>query len=332
LHLFLLGAGFDIDATREARPICGSSICVGRYEIDCSYPLIADVLKLCFGLNALPAGKSVEDLFADAEEAGNYQPMKLLVDRLMEADYRIAQRLATSESPNSYREFFRRFSDAQILTFNYDSLPEIFLSQEGRWCPEDGYGAPVLTELAFGMTPAPHARSSSCVIHLHGSACVFTIESEILGDPAAGVAELVLREEPRYAFDPDSISHCFPRWRRVMSRTGHVSIEERVIAPVPDKGKGLKKPFIRQSYASALELIRQIGSVTVIGYSFNPHDRASCAPLLDALKQTADRTLVLVSPQARELGTRVSTDYPELRVHPVEKTFGQWAADSFRVP
>lgn len=138
--------------------------------------------------------------------------------------------------------------------------------------------------------------------------------------------------EPLYAFDPDSISHCFARYRRMMSRTGYVSIKERVIAPVPDKGAGLKEPFIRQSYARAVELIRQIGTVTVIGYSFNPYDGASYARLLDALKQTADRRLVLVSPQAGELVKRISMEYTEIRVHPVEKTFGQWAADSFRVP
>lgn len=88
-----------------------------------------------------PTGKSVEDLFAEALQASNYKPMEMLVDRLMEADYRIAQKLATSGgSSNSYREFFQTFKDAQFLTFNYDSLPEIFLSQDGRWRPEDGYG------------------------------------------------------------------------------------------------------------------------------------------------------------------------------------------------
>ena len=63
----------------------------------------------------------------------------------------------------------------------------------------------------------------------------------------------------------------------MMSRTGRVSIEERVIAPVPDKSEGLKEPFIRQSYASPIELIRQIGTVTAIGYSFNQNDHASYA-------------------------------------------------------
>lgn len=77
-----------------------------------------------------------------------------------------------------------------------------------------------------------------------------------------------------------------------------------------------------------------VGGVQKTGmeYSFNPYDRVSYSLLLDALVQTADRKLVLVSPHARELVNRVSMEYTELRVHPVEKTFGQWAADSFRLP
>ena len=71
LSLFLLGAGFNIDATREAGAVCGTSIHVGPYQIDCGYPLVADVLKLCFGLDNVPTGKSVEDLFAEALQAGN---------------------------------------------------------------------------------------------------------------------------------------------------------------------------------------------------------------------------------------------------------------------
>ena len=133
----------------------------------------------------------------------------------MEADYRIAQELASPESSNSYRDFFGKFNGAQFLTFNYDSLPEIFLSQDGRWQPEDGYGVPVSVELAFGANPLQIAKSDSAVIHLHGSACVYTIESEIVGSPVGGgIAQLVRRVEPLYAFDPDSISHCFPRYRQ----------------------------------------------------------------------------------------------------------------------
>jgi hypothetical protein len=52
--LFLLGAGFNIDATHEAGPVYGNSIYAGHYRIDCGYPLVADVLKLCFRLDRLP--------------------------------------------------------------------------------------------------------------------------------------------------------------------------------------------------------------------------------------------------------------------------------------
>ncbi|MGA2481538.1 MAG: hypothetical protein ABSF92_00290 [Candidatus Acidiferrales bacterium] len=330
MRLFLLGAGFNIDATREAGPVYGNSINVGLYRIDCGYPLVADVLKLCFRLDQPPTGKSIEDLFSEASQAGNYEPMEKLVDRLMEADYRIAQKLALPESSNSYQRFFEKFGDAQFLTINYDSLPEIFLAQNGRWYPEDGYGVLVKTELAFGVKLPPNAKSASFVIHLHGSACVYTIESEIVGNPVGGIARLVHCAEPLYAFDPNSISHCFPRYGRVVSPTGHMRIEERVIAPVPDKTEGLKEAFIRQSYAKALSLVRRAGRLIALGYSFNPYDHISYNPVLEALAQSHERTLLLVSPQAGELSKRISAEYPGLRVRPVEKTFRGWAADSFR--
>jgi hypothetical protein len=330
MSLFLLGAGFNIDATREAGPIQGNSIYIGPYRIDCRYPLVADVLRLCFGLDKTPTGKSVEDMFSEAMQAGDYKPMETLVDRLMEADYRIAQKLASSESPNSYREFFERFDGAQFLTFNYDSLPEIFLSQKGRWYPEQGYGVSVATELAFGVKPSANAKSSSLVIHLHGSACVFAIESRIVGNPVGGIAQLVHLTDPLFAFDPDSISHCFPQYGRVVSPTGHLRIAQRIIAPVPDKSEGLKEAFIRQSYAKALPLVREAGRLIALGYSFNPYDRVSYNPVLEALAQSHERTLLVVSPEARELAKRICAEYPDLRVRPVEKTFRGWAADSFR--
>jgi hypothetical protein len=178
--LFLLGAGFNLDANHEAGPV------INRYygtRIDCGYPLTAAALKLCFGLDETPEGKSVEDLFFEASDRRNYKPMEALVDRLAEADYYIARRLATSQTQNSYLRFFEKFDDAQFLTFNYDSLPEIFLFQSGRWFPDDGYGVRVQTELVPGVKPLTSAKSSSLVVHLHGSACVFTIESRISGNP-----------------------------------------------------------------------------------------------------------------------------------------------------
>lgn len=327
MSLFLLGAGFNIDANHEAGPV--NNPYYGT-KIDCGYPLVSDVLKLCFRIDKPPTGKSVEDLFADAVQMRDYKPMETLVERLMAADYYIAERLATAERLNSYQRFFDCFKSEQFLTFNYDSLPEIFLSHTGRWFPEDGYGVPVQTELTFLARAVTHAKSSSLVVHLHGSACVFTIESRLEGNPVGGVAEVIHLEEPLYAFDPDSISHCFPRYGRVMSITGHTRPEQRVIAPIPDKNQDLKQAFIQKSYAVALPLVRRTGILVAVGYSFNPYDRVSYHRILEALAQSDERTLLLVSPQARELAKGISKEYPTLRVSSVGKTFGQWAADSFR--
>src|ERR1700723_558650 len=119
--LFLLGAGFNIDANREAGPAHNP-----RYgnKIDCEYPLVAEMLQLCFGLDKLPADKSIEQLFADARNKHDIGPMERLVDRLMQADQYLALKLAISDKPSAYRRFFERFIDALFLTFNYDSLPE----------------------------------------------------------------------------------------------------------------------------------------------------------------------------------------------------------------
>jgi hypothetical protein len=325
LTAFLLGAGFNADATREASPVHGSSP-------DCGYPLVGDVLKPCFGLDKLPSGKSVEDLFGEALQVRNYKPMEILIERLMEADYWIAHKLASSGASNSYRRFFDKFTNAQFLTFNYDSLPEIFLIRSGQWLPEDGYGLPVQTALARGAKQPQNVKSTSLVIHLHGSACVFPSESKIVGNPVGGIAQLVRRAEPLFAFDPDSITNCFQRYDRVLFPTGLIRIEERVIAPIPDKSEGLKEYFIRQSYLTAVPLVGRAGNLIAIGYSFNPLDGASYRPLLRALAQTRERTLFLVSPQAGELTKRILGEYPELNVRPVDTTFGGWAADSFALP
>jgi hypothetical protein len=103
-----------------------------------------------------------------------------------------------------------------------------------------------------------------------------------------------------------------------------------VIAPVPDKGEGLKANFIREIYAKALPLVHQTGTLVAVGYSFSPYDRVSYGRILEALAQSENRTLVLVSPQSGEVAKRLSGEFPTLKVRPIEKTFSAWATDSFQ--
>ncbi|MHB8655172.1 MAG: SIR2 family protein [Terriglobia bacterium] len=332
MSLFLIGAGFNSDAKREVGPVFGNSIHAGHYKIDCGYPLLADVAHLCFGLDKVPTDKSIEDLFGEALERKDYEPLKKLSDRLMEADFRLAAHLAFPDKSSCYSEFFKTFREANFLTFNYDSLPEIFLYRRKSWYPHDGYGLPVRVELSHLADAGQFARlkSTSLVLHLHGSFCVYADQFEMSRNFGVAIAWLGPRERPIYGFDADSITPCFDSYRRAMSTVGHVPIEERVIAPIRNKAEELKQPFINETYAKAFSLVRKSGTLFVVGYSFNHQDSASYAPILEALSESHDRKLVIVSPEARNLADKIKGEYDNLRITPIDKTFKAWAKDSFR--
>jgi hypothetical protein len=325
LSLFLLGAGFNADAKREAGLVLGA---VSQSPIECGYLRVADAAHLCFPAG-IPADKSIEEQFSDALQAGNYEPLGKLLDSLMEADYYLASQLSAQGQLNCYREFFDAFVGSNFLTFNYDSLPEIFLYRVGNWFPHDGYGVPVNVELAFGAPEFGDRKSASVVLHLHGSSCIYTSESEIRRRHGEAFDLLIPREGARFFFDPLSISQCFPHYRRASSNTGHVRIEDRVIAPVPNKAQGLKETFISESYGRALPLVRNSGTVVAVGYSFNRHDSASYDPILQTLSETNTRRLVIVSPDANRLAVRIGAEYRRIRVEPIEKTLKSWAMNSF---
>jgi hypothetical protein len=129
--VFLLGAGFNLDANDERGTISVDSL-YGPRQIDAGYPLVCDTASLCFDLTTVPPGKSIEDLFLDAAERNDYNPLSKLAYCLRQADYHIAFALASREKSNCYSEFFHAFTGSSFLTFNYDSLPETFLFRLGR--------------------------------------------------------------------------------------------------------------------------------------------------------------------------------------------------------
>jgi hypothetical protein len=321
--LFLIGAGFNVDAGRYPSPEGTKG----------GYPLMPDVARLCFGLepDQIPAGKSIEDLFADALVRSDYKPLEKLSDRLMECDWKLAWPLATHDKSNHYQEFFDTFPTAHFLTFNYDSLPELFLFRKRRWFPHDGYGVPVNVELPTLLADKfKDKKSSNTVLHLHGSLCLYTSEFKIQRRAGDSYGWLSPHDRPVYGFDADSIASCFSPYRRMMSESGYVHIEERIIAPVPNKAAELKQPFISETYSKGCALVRESGRLVALGYSFNTHDRVSYGPVLEALLESRERKLVVISPNASRLRDEIREEYPRLRVEAVEKTFGGWASDSFR--
>gem|GEM_PF-1457760 len=321
---FLIGAGFNADAGRIRTP----------YGSDCWYPLVSDVARLCFGLDsgAIPNGRSVEDLFADAQANHDDAPMKRLTEKLMEADGYLASALAASKESNCYCRLFEAFSGSDFLTFNYDSLPEICLFHMRRWFPDDGYGVPVetkLEELAVKNVLPSDRRSQSMVLHLHGSFCLRSSEFELHGDPRGGTGWIDLLSSPKFKFDPNSLSGVFFPYRRVLPDEGYVTTDNRVIAPVPNKGPQLAQAFIQAIYERSCGLVGKADVLVSIGYSFNVHDRASYNRILQALEKSPGRRLVVVSPDAQDVANRLAVEYRRLSITPVNRTFKQWADECF---
>ena len=321
---FILGAGFNADTTVEAGPLFTPSLC-GTYQIDCSYPLVGDAIRLCFGLQELPYGKSVEDLFSEALKRGEYDPIDKLADRLRYADLRIATALARDEKLNCYRSFFETFTDSNFLTFNYDSLPETFLFKLGRWYPYDGYGVCVVADLPPGAARFKDKRSPALVLHLHGSLCIRTSEYEMRRQPEDATPLLVERALPKFEFDPYSVPNFAPFDREV----GDDDVKSRIIAPVPNKAQGLKGAFIRNTYTKAIEIVRASDVTIAIGYSFNKHDRGSYQPLLHAMCESQTRRLLVVAPDAGQVVKALRRQFPDLQIKRVDATFKQWAESSF---
>jgi hypothetical protein len=112
--------------------------------------------------------------------------------------------------------------------------------------------------------------------------------------------------------------------------TGADDIEDRIIAPVPDKSAGLAQAFVRETYKKALDFLHDsTGTIVSIGYSFNGHDGASYEPVLRALGETRDRRLVLVSPDAFQVARMLREQFPAITIVPVALTFKAWVLASF---
>jgi len=332
--VFILGAGFNRDAKRNVGAPIGHSI-YGDYEIQCDYPLVGDLARLCFGRD-LAASESIEELLALSIRERNFEPLRRVYDALMEADYRIAPRLLPDQgkSPsqiNSYGVFFERFNDCCFLTFNYDSLPELFLLRYGVWDPRDGYGVPVQAEPASLMTIEPFRESeSTLVLHLHGSLCIYTSSHDLTTEPGSSIRWLVKKKAASYIFDPDSISSLFfPFGRMLPQATGYVPLEDRVIAPTPDKTDNLRTNFIQAVHCRAKEILASSQRVIVIGYRFNELDRSSYDHLLLAFAESKEPVAVLVSPDAEILRTHLSGRYPRIQWVAQPRSFEQWVQAGF---
>jgi hypothetical protein len=318
--LFLLGAGFNIDANAECGTIDGAA-----------YPLAGDLARICFDRACPPKGKSIEDLFHEAEQCGNSEPMHRLAHCLMNADYQIVPRLLPCfhAEEKCYSRFFQTFADSRFLTFNYDSLPELFLLRYGEWCPRDGYGISIDVETHSTVEDVGTGTSSSPVLHLHGSLCVYASTFIIDRSQGEDVALLKEREAPEFFFDPGGIGPLFHPYLCMLPNQDWIPSRDRVIAPIPDKAEGLKGEFVRTVYGRAAELLRASTlPLLAIGYGFGHHDSGSYGPLLTAL-QSGSASVLVVSPHAVCIRERISAEFPGIHFEPLKHTLKSWVDAGF---
>jgi hypothetical protein len=319
---FILGAGFNVDAAAEARR-AADSLHGGGHRPQCRYPLIAEILKLCFERDELPAGMSIEDLFATELSNPKSKPLEKLATCLEDADRQLAGLgLASRDAQNCYMNFFRTFPSANFLTFNYDCLAETCLHQLDLWYPHDGFGVPVKVTPGWRAETHTGRRSLAQVLHLHGTLYVRTTEFSVRADPSEGMGMLQLLEHPLYDFDPGRLTANFRDYDPIPKE---FLIKDCIIAPVPDKSEGLKMPFIEATYGKAVDALRASDTVVAIGYSFSPHDRSSYARLLNAISGK----LLVVSPDADTVAHELRRSFQSLTVQPMKATFNQWVASSF---
>jgi hypothetical protein len=322
--VFILGAGFCVDAASEA----GIPVINNR---PVSYPLVSELLKLCFNLTSLPPNKSIEDLFQESIDNKEIKPRENLIYSLMEADYFLTPKLQKggSHEKNVYMYFLDRFSKAPIITFNYDSLLEILMYSKKLWRPDDGYGVQVNASLGFGSdkfaSTLPQS-SNRLILHLHGTLCVYESDFSVEYPQESKEGRIRLRKKPLFRFDPDSITHCFSPYEGFPPDEAFRYPYERVIAPIPNKVTGLRNGFIKRSYRSAIELIRKAKQIIVIGYSFNSNDHASYAPLFDDITNCE---VLVISPHAEALIDRMNREYANIKWCGKNCSFKDWVINGF---
>lgn len=325
--VFLLGAGFNRDAADVAREAVQIMPLPSGRPVQ--YPLVSDLLDICFGLDALPPHSSIEDLFQISINKSDRKPLNALYEVLMEADYYISPYLkyGGNHNVNVYTRFLRDFPREPLLTFNYDSLPEILLLTERSWCPLDGYGVQVQAhkqKIRRGKLPVE--KSLRPILHLHGSLCVYPATFYIEKRQGLGPDMLRFDQPPKFIFDPDKIEQCFFPFERIPPSVTYNHISERVIAPVPNKAKGLKGEFITAVYEKAVKFLSMSRQIVFIGYSFNRHDRHSYKKLLVA---AAEKPVLLVAPDADSLIARLTDEYPNIRWAAKSMSFKEWVVNDY---
>ncbi len=330
--LFILGAGFNRDARGEIGVIKGRSIFIGEHEIKTDYPLASDLLDICFNDVDTGGQVSIEVLFENSIAKDNYEPLNKLYYLIMEADhYLIPELLPNNNSINSYSTFFDTFKNSSFLTFNYDSLIDLFLLHYKTWNPLDGYGVQVEAEIDNPTTDVNlQEASTSFVLHLHGSLCIYSVDINLTTEEGRPYNLITPKKNSDFIFDAEKNANLFHPYLSVPPRIGgYEPVEKRVIAPIPNKAEGLKGEFIKGVYSKAKSLLGNAETLVSVGYSYNPLDESSYEELINTFSSKPGRKVLLIGPDAVALSSRLKESFNDLEWIPIEMTFKEWVENRF---
>ena len=181
-----------------------------------------------------------------------------------------------SQKPANERDYLRRHLSSlvrgdAVITFNWDTLAERTLAEDGRWCPVDGYGfsREIVQELPSGSQQPVSATGPSDVVilKLHGSYGWRCLNDQFFLDEhcyLAGFKFPLLNAVPpfRDAAEPRSYS------------------PSDLVLVYPSFLKHLAHPVLAEIWTLASAHLWRASFVEVIGYSLPASDSAARALLL----------------------------------------------------
>ena len=317
--IFVVGAGFNIDASRYVSSL--------REKV--SYPTVGDLATACFALANLPDTVSIEQLFQKSIDDRNRVPIERLCELLLKGDYYLSEAFDNpAQDLALYQHLLTAFPDSNFVSFNYDGLLDIMLLHRNEWRPDDGFGVPVGVEHHPNLDAHGIPRQSHRVVaHLHGSLYVYTQDYTFSAPDRGGTRWMERLADPLFLFDPNASGHRFSPFLRAHSSFVYEDVYERIIAPIPDKATALSAQFVQRSFARALQLVDAANSAVAVGYRFAPLDIDSYSPIVNRLV-AQDKPLAVVAPDANATVARLTSTFA-IRATPVPCTFAQWATNGF---
>lgn len=200
-----------------------------------------------------------------------------------------------SQKARTERDYLRRHlsllarGDA-VITFNWDTLAERALAEDGRWFPADGYGFPrqLVQESGNGVKHSV-PPSEVVVLKLHGSYGWRSLNDRFFLDGAEYLAGFTLPNVSAPLRDADEPTHYSP---------------SDLVMVYPSFFKHFAHPMLAGIWTLASAYLWRATFVEIIGYSLPASDSATRAlllPLILRLHSGAAR-VVVQDQSARTLG------------------------------